>query len=130
MKRLIYIFIVPLIINAQDIAGTYQLSGLYIMSQQISRDDQSLFVSDIHGLGLFATCNIWKDTNLGIAHINIIGFPHDYCRTPLGGFYNHSDTPNCTLVDNNLTKNLVTIKDIEEGEEITCIYTLYKINND
>tara|TARA_B100001013_G_scaffold340723_1_gene264297 strand:+ start:1324 stop:1626 length:303 start_codon:yes stop_codon:yes gene_type:complete len=87
--------------------------------------------SDIHGLGLFATCNIWKETNLGIAHINIIGFPHDYCRTPLGGFYNHSDEPNCELRDDNsgyfYVKNLVSIKEIAEGEELTCKYTLYSL---
>ncbi len=96
-------------------------------------DSLTIKKSSIHGLGIFATCDIPEKTNLGIAHVKMVEwlqFPQEHCRTPLGGFYNHSDTPNCTLVDNNLTKNLVTIKDIEEGEEITCIYTLYKINND
>ena len=89
--------------------------------------------SDIHGLGLFATCNIWKDTNLGIAHINIIGFPHDYCRTPLGGFYNHSDNPNCNLIEKYdpatlfYVQNLITITNILKGDEITCKYTLYSL---
>ncbi|SVB36372.1 uncharacterized protein METZ01_LOCUS189226, partial [marine metagenome] len=57
--------------------------------------------SKIHGLGLFATENIPKDTNLGIAHILIPHaeetFEQSYCRTPLGGFYNHSEDPNCEI---------------------------------
>ena len=52
MKRLIYILIFPFIINAQDIAGNYQLSGVYVMSQQIARYTQFLNVSDMHGLGI------------------------------------------------------------------------------
>ena len=68
---------------------------------------------------------------MGIAHVKMVewlSFPQDYCRTPLGGFYNHSDDPNCKLVDSlERYKNLVTIKNIKKGEEITCKYTLYTI---
>ena len=57
--------------------------------------------SEIHGLGLFATEDIPEGTNLGIAHILIPHaeevFAQSYCRTPLGGFYNHSDSPNCEI---------------------------------
>ena len=87
--------------------------------------------SPIHGLGVFATCDISSGIELGIAHINIVDFPQGYCRTPLGGFYNHSDEPNCELIDSDTmtfyVKRLVTIKDIAEGEEITCTYTLYSL---
>ena len=58
--------------------------------------------SPIHGLGIFATSAIEKGTDLGIAHVKMVewlNFPQDYCRTPLGGFYNHSDDPNCELID-------------------------------
>ena len=87
--------------------------------------------SPIHGLGVFATNDIQKGTDLGIAHVKMVewlNFPQDYCRTPLGGFYNHSEEPNCKLVDSmNIYKRLITIRDIKKDEEITCKYTLYKL---
>ena len=88
--------------------------------------------SDIHGLGIFATCDIEKDTDLGIAHVEMVewlNFPQGNCRTPLGGFYNHSDPTNCILVDCSVWKRLVTIKNIKKGEEITCKYTFYEVEN-
>ena len=94
-------------------------------------DSLTIKKSPIHGLGVFATCDISSGIELGIAHINIVDFPQGYCRTPLGGFYNHSDEPNCELIDSDTmtfyVKRLVTIKDIAEGEEITCTYTLYSL---
>lgn len=80
--------------------------------------------SKIHGLGIFAVSDIPQGFDLGVAHVRIDGFPHGYCRTPLGGFYNHSEDPNCKLIGENI-KRLVAIKDITEGGEITCRYTLY-----
>ena len=56
-------------------------------------DSLTIGRSPIHGLGLFATCDISLGIDLGIAHVNIVDFPHGYCRTPLGGFYNHSNNP-------------------------------------
>ena len=94
-------------------------------------DSLTIRRSPIHGLGLFATCDIALGIELGIAHVNIVDFPQGYCRTPLGGFYNHSDEPNCKLINSDTmtfyVKRLVTIKDIAEGEEITCTYTLYSL---
>ena len=46
--------------------------------------------SPIHGLGLFATCEIPSHTELGISHVKDDRFSHGYIRTPLGGFFNHS----------------------------------------
>ena len=93
--------------------------------------------SPIHGLGLFATEQIKKGYCLGIAHIRLDGFPQGYFRTPLGGFYNHSDKPNCELINTKSVqrepseyfdtydlKTLHTIRDIKPGEEITCKYTI------
>ena len=77
--------------------------------------------------------DIEKDTSLGITHVFNRGFLHSWIRTPLGGFYNHSATPNCILVDGYVgeefvsIKKLVTLKNISAGDEITCIYTLYSI---
>jgi SET domain-containing protein len=80
--------------------------------------------SDVHGMGLFAKSKILKDTSLGMSHINIDG---KIIRTPLGGFYNHSETPNCIKYEKDNRFYLKTISDIEEGEELTVKYTLYNI---
>jgi len=94
-------------------------------------DTLTIKESPIHGLGIFALSGVGIGTDLGVAHINIVDFPQGYCRTPLGGFYNHSDEPNCKLIDDHigflLVKRLVTIKDIKQGDEITCKYTLYEV---
>ena len=38
--------------SSQDIAGSYQFTGLYIVHQNVARYNTSISVSDIHGLGL------------------------------------------------------------------------------
>ena len=95
-----------------------------------------LSFSKIHDIGIFAKESISKGTNLGMTHLQ---FGENLVRTPLGGFLNHSDTPNCEKVKlyftnedkepaYNFTKwNLVTIKDIKAEEELTLKYTFYKI---
>ena len=50
--------------------------------------------SPIEGLGLFATEYIKKNSFIGITHIRDEQFENKYIRTPLGGFYNHSNEPN------------------------------------
>ena len=92
-------------------------------------------VSPIHGYGLFAIDNIPQGTDLGVSHIFAVGFKNNYVRTPLGGFINHSDTPNCYKVQSHeesvLTYyNLHTTRDVEKGEELTVTYTLYDIESD
>lgn len=85
--------------------------------------------SSIHGLGVFAIDNIEANHSLGIAHVKMVqwlSFPQGYCRTPLGGFYNHSNNPNCKLEGDQI-KRLITLRKIANGEEITCSYTLYEI---
>ena len=82
--------------------------------------------SEIDGFGLHAIEFIPKDTNIGISH-HIIG--DDYVRTPIGGFYNHSDNPNVVRVTENKICYLMTIRDIEAGEEITGKYNLYEVSN-
>ena len=89
--------------------------------------------SPISGLGLFADQDIKKTTNLGTSHFKI---GDTIIRTPLGGFINHSNTPNCTKAEVRTTAetllidkkwNLMTIKNIKEGEELTLTYTFYEI---
>ena len=50
----------------------------------------------------------------------------DIFRTPLGGFLNHSNEPNCARVGLNDKWYLKTIKDINKNEELTLKYTMYK----
>jgi len=90
--------------------------------------------SNIEGLGLFATEDIPAGTDLGTCHY---GFNGETIRTPLGGFYNHSDNPNCERVPMSEiypfgTENacitcyqLIALEDIKAGKEITVKYTLY-----
>ena len=89
--------------------------------------------SGIHNLGLFANQKINKATNLGTTHIKI---GDTIIRTPLGGFINHSNTPNCNKAVVRMTAetllldkkwNLVTTQDIKKGEEITLRYTFYTV---
>ena len=84
--------------------------------------------SGINGQGLFAKQNIPARENLGITHIKL---GEKIIRTPLGGFINHSDDPNCTkshtFINDYKQWNLFTVKDIKAGEELTLEYSFYKI---
>lgn len=80
--------------------------------------------STIEGLGLFTKSPVAKDHILGLSHIKIEG---DMVRTPLGGFYNHSDNPNCVKEDMGNEMYLKSLRDIDPGEEITVAYTMYSI---
>ena len=82
--------------------------------------------SGINGLGLFATADIPKNVCLGITHIKSREFERGYIRTPLGGLYNHSESPNCKKVAEGLVYKLWTLKVIKTGEELTAHYTFYK----
>ena len=93
--------------------------------------------SSIQGLGVFTIIAIKQGTNLGMSHLQ---FGSQIIRTPLGGFINHSEKPNCekvklrfTNMDNHkLTFDfkkwiLITIQDIKAGEELTVKYEWYKV---
>ena len=62
--------------------------------------------SSIEGLGLYAQKNIKANTFLGITHILDERFDNKYIRTPLGGFYNHSNNPNVQRMITNILPNL------------------------
>jgi hypothetical protein len=83
--------------------------------------------SDIEGKGLFAVGIVTFGTNLGMTHYKAPELENGWCRTPLGGFINHSDTPNCELLGIGKGKYLITLKDIMPDEEITLEYTLYTV---
>ena len=88
--------------------------------------------SGISGLGLFADQAIKQATNLGMTHFKV---GDKIFRTPLGGFINHSNTPNCEKIELHADSqepfkkkwNLITRQNIKKGEEITLHYTFYKV---
>ena len=97
-------------------------------------DSVTIKQSGINGLGLFANQVINQATNLGVSHIKM---DDTIIRTPLGGFINHSNTPNCAKVELHANGNqgetfkkkwnLVTLKDIKKGEELTLRYSFYNV---
>jgi len=89
----------------------------------------SIGPSPIHGAGIFATEDVPKDIIIGITHIYDPEFQHDFIRTPLGGFINHSENPNCELIEDEGDynyKKLKTLRKIKEGRELTLKYSIYK----
>ena len=85
--------------------------------------------SSIEGLGVFTNKFIEKDTDLGLSHIVV---DDELIRTPLGGFINHSDKPNCIKVKETVSVDgdrytLYTLRNIRAWEELTVKYTFYKV---
>ena len=76
----------------------------------------------IHGLGLHASLDWKPGVYLGESHVWSVE-DHDWVRTPLGGFINHSSNPNCFILTQENKRQLYTVKPIKEGEEITVFYT-------
>ena len=77
----------------------------------------------IDGLGLHATTNLNAGTVLGETHVLVHNRDrHEWVRTPLGGFINHSDNPNCYIATDKGERILHTIKPIKSGEELTVYY--------
>tara|TARA_Y100001951_G_C11245835_1_gene243295 strand:- start:426 stop:746 length:321 start_codon:yes stop_codon:yes gene_type:complete len=93
--------------------------------------------SKVNGLGLFTKERLAQGTNLGMSHLKVSG---KIFRTPLGGFINHANDANCVKAELLFTDeddpklkfdfkkwNLITIRDIKEGEELTVRYTFYNV---
>jgi len=89
--------------------------------------------SSIEGLGLFATEPLSSGTKLGTSHVFMPDCedPEErVLRTPVGGFINHSETPNCVKIEAQVTKGgrkwtIFTSSAVEAGDELTVEYTLY-----
>ena len=86
-------------------------------------DELTIKHSPIEGLGLFATKEIKANTFIGITHIRDEQFENKYIRTPLGGFFNHSTKPNCKAIYNGDFIKIITVTNINSGDEITVDYT-------
>ena len=81
--------------------------------------------SSIDGLGLFAVEEIPAKTRLGHTHYDSVD--HDRVRSPLGGFINHSEEPNCRLFvdldwDDYLVYKVITITKVKKGKELLLEY--------
>jgi hypothetical protein len=83
--------------------------------------------SPVEGLGLFASQYIAPHYELGISHVKDDQFHRGYIRTPLGGFYNHSENPNIESYIDGRFIRLRTLKAINSGEELTGTYWLYSM---
>lgn len=79
--------------------------------------------SSIEGSGLFTTVPLQKGKCLGITHVYNPDFENSLIRTPLGGFINHSYTPNCIIrTFDGITYSLYTLEPVEAYNELSCNY--------
>ena len=85
--------------------------------------------SSIHGQGLFTDRKLKTGVVLGLSHIKLANgnFDNNLIRTPLGGFLNHSEEPNCELIESQVAYYLTVIKNIKPGEELTVKYQWYEV---
>mgnify|MGYP003628752475 CR=1 FL=1 len=96
--------------------------------------------SNIQGQGLFTNRDLHVGCDLGVSHIRIdesgvnsINKEENkniFIRTPLGGFINHSNTPNCSKKKSKVKPgfdkwNIIVIENIASGDELTLKYTMY-----
>ena len=96
--------------------------------------------SGIEGQGVFTTRDLNVGCDLGESHyridtsgvesINEEENKNLLIRTPLGGFINHSEEPNCHRTQIRIKPGfdkwtITVIKNITAGEELTLKYTMY-----
>ena len=82
--------------------------------------------SNIDGHGIFASQNLDGNFEIGATHIKV-PMVQGFIRTPLGGFVNHSDNPNCVLQitrdwDDYTVYSLFTIQPIKKNVELVLTY--------
>lgn len=88
--------------------------------------------SIIEGLGLFTKDSIKENVVLGTSHYDVsTNMDQELVRTPLGGFINHSITPNCSIerksidwgMDYQVTVYVLkTTTNIDKNVELTLDY--------
>lgn len=113
---------------SQEIANTHKYRPLHGFFEVKNSDieGQGLFVKEDRYL-LQGPCPV-------MTHIEVkVGSSSRFFRTPVGGFINHSDNPNCKLVktlSDSLPYNyyhLEVLRAIKGGEEVTLNYNEVKI---
>ncbi len=84
--------------------------------------------SALHGQGLFSRITLEVGAELGMSHLILDHIHHEeIVRTPLGGFINHSDTPNCEKYKIGERYYIRTVKVVKPQEELTLKYTFYGV---
>ena len=96
------------------------------MSYQALPKELHIQDSSIAGQGIFAKEDIPDNTFLGMSHL-LLG--EVIYRTPLGGFINHSEDPNCLKYFDDGFYLIRTKKAIKSGEELFLKYTFYEITS-
>ena len=83
----------------------------------------SIMESSIEGLGLYAQQDFPAGEIFGETHVFAVSTNRrEWVRTPLGGFINHSETPNCYINTEGEERRLYSVRPIKSGEEITVYY--------
>ena len=88
-----------------------------------------LLKSSRHGKGLFARTDIAKDTFIHVTHVHrdlieYAGCENTWINLIPNHRYNHSEKHNnCKIVTEGLTKGLITISDVREGQELLVDYS-------
>ena len=97
-------------------------------------------MSSIEGQGVYTSRALSKGCQLGESHyriatndipsVNTEENKTIMIRTPLGGFINHSDKPNChrsqVRLKPGFDKWIITVvEDVNPGDELTLKYTMY-----
>jgi len=99
--------------NAMDIPFNYRPLSKGLSIQKSCIDGQGLFAKKIFGAG---EC-------FGLTH-QFLNKEHEWVRTPLGGFINHSETPNCFINNEGNRRVLYSVRPIKKNEELTVYYRL------
>ena len=94
------------------------------MSYQALPKELHIKDSPIAGQGVFAKEDIPAGTHLGMSHLLLGDVIY---RTPLGGFINHSEEPNCIKYFDDGFYFIRTQNNIKTGEELFLKYTFNEI---
>jgi|TARA_B100001778_G_scaffold122629_1_gene100801 SET domain-containing protein len=83
----------------------------------------TIMESKIEGLGLYAQEDFLAGYEFGETHVFAVSTNRrEWVRTPLGGFINHSENPNCYINTEGEERRLYSVRPITSGEEITVYY--------
>ena len=83
----------------------------------------TIMESKIEGLGLYAQQDFPAGEIFGETHVFAVSTNRrEWVRTPLGGFINHSENPNCYINTEGEERRLYSVRPIKSGEEITVYY--------
>ena len=83
----------------------------------------TIMESKIEGLGLYAQEDFSAGEVIGETHVFSVSTTRtERVRTPLGGFINHSEEPNCYISTDTEERILHSVRPIKAGEELTVYY--------